>query len=264
MKLIRPQEKGKKADAFWWTKEHIPRYGGTHPQDIGDNTLGRNWDKRQTDKSRCQESLSKIEVRGSQILGGPGTSTQWQTDRWVEYISLSCHKKPEYTAKCHENSRLASSSSHISNQGLHTSFFLANCMPRQPNCPILQLKVNISSTLWLFSAPWPWLESPAWMQTSGQQRLRCDNQAPGIYVRGPFSPRTLGGWHLPNSQTRIASKSQQMGGSSPWVLWSDPSPKHAFFQRETVRVPASCDRCQYKLDDVCKAWACTYSAKTKC
>lgn len=182
MKLIRPQEKGKKADAFWWTKEHIPRYGGTHPQDIGDNTLGRNWDKRQTDKSRCQESLSKIEVRGSQILGGPGTSTQWQTDRWVEYISLSCHKKPEYTAKCHENSRLASSSSHISNQGLHTSFFLANCMPRQPNCPILQLKVNISSTLWLFSAPWPWLESPAWMQTSGQQRLRCDNQAPGIFM----------------------------------------------------------------------------------
>lgn len=56
-----------------------------HPGMGGGNSRGmlesyltwrHGWPKRQTVKSRCQESLSKVEGRGSQIPGRPGTSIQ--------------------------------------------------------------------------------------------------------------------------------------------------------------------------------------------
>lgn len=224
-----------------------------HPGMGGGNSRGmlesyltwrHGWPKRQTVKSRCQESLSKVDGRGSQIPGRPGTSTSdKEASRKTTSPSLVIHhKKPEDMDNCHKNSRAASNNSHISNQGLYTNVFLAYRVPGQPRPPNLQLKVNISSTLWLFPAPGPWLDLPAWVTTSGQRRLRCGEQAPGLFMHKVSWAPELCGWHLPNLQTGVPSKSQQMGGSSsPQVLWSDPPPKHAFFKIGTVRVPATCE-----------------------
>lgn len=133
------------------------------------------WGKQPRD-IRVITHLEKTGIRGKQSsLGVKNPFPRWRSEgpRFLEDLGQATsdkevnrkntspslaihHKKPEDIDKCHKISRPASSSSHTSNQGLHTNF-LAHHMPGQPGHPILQLKVNISSTLWLLSPPGPWM-----------------------------------------------------------------------------------------------------------